>query len=340
MASTQYPTYEDPRDEGPLADLVSAGMWTTAGLVGAAMFALPGSTHEHLLAGLAVAGAAVLWGVISLVLYLKRATMSLAQPRGRHRHHGTAGRRGDLGLRRRHQLPRAAAAVHLALHRLLLPAAHGLAAGGAVRRRLRHAAALRPDRDRDRLPRAGAGLRGRHRGRVVRDADPQAPPAARRGAPARDGRARPADRRSTTAAASTPRSSTRSDGPTASRWCCSTSTPSRRSTTSTATRSATRCCAPSPSACADVVREGDSLARLGGDEFAVIAPGARSSGVARIVASLEDAIAGADFPPASPPCARASRGRSRPPTRRRGQELLDRADQRLLYRKRLNKQAI
>ena len=54
------------------------------------------------------------------------------------------------------------------------------------------------------------------------------------------------------------------------------------------------------SACADVVREGDTLARLGGDEFAVIAPGARSSGVARIVASLEDAIAGADFPSGIP----------------------------------------
>jgi hypothetical protein len=77
MSRTQYPTYEDPRDEGRLADLVSAGMWTTAGLVGAAMFALPGSTHEHLLEGLAVAGAAVLWGAISLVLYLTRATMSL-----------------------------------------------------------------------------------------------------------------------------------------------------------------------------------------------------------------------------------------------------------------------
>ena len=44
-------------------------------------------------------------------------------------------------------------------------------------------------------------------------------------------------------------------------------------------------------ACADVVREGDCLARLGGDEFAVIAPGAGSGGVARIVASLEEAIA-------------------------------------------------
>jgi hypothetical protein len=28
-------TIDDPRDEGPLADLTSAGMWTTAGLIGA-----------------------------------------------------------------------------------------------------------------------------------------------------------------------------------------------------------------------------------------------------------------------------------------------------------------
>ena len=63
MSSAQYPIDEDPRDEGRLADLVSAGMWTTAGLVGAAMFALPGSSHDHLLVGLAVAGAGVLWGV-------------------------------------------------------------------------------------------------------------------------------------------------------------------------------------------------------------------------------------------------------------------------------------
>ena len=77
MSSAKYPIDEDPRDEGPLADLVSAGMWTTAGLVGAAMFALPGSSHAHLGEGLAVAGAAVTWGLISLVLYLTRRTMSL-----------------------------------------------------------------------------------------------------------------------------------------------------------------------------------------------------------------------------------------------------------------------
>ena len=44
------------------------------------------------------------------------------------------------------------------------------------------------------------------------------------------------------------------------------------------------------------MRDGDCLARIGGDEFAVIAPNAGSAGVARIVASLEEAIAAADLP--------------------------------------------
>ena len=77
MADAQYPRGEDPRDEGRLADLTSAGMWTTAGVVGAAMFLLPGSPHEHVGAGLAIAGLAVGWGLFSLLLYLSRLTMSI-----------------------------------------------------------------------------------------------------------------------------------------------------------------------------------------------------------------------------------------------------------------------
>ena len=40
MTAARYPI-DDPRDEGRLADLTSAGMWTTAGLVGSATFLLP-----------------------------------------------------------------------------------------------------------------------------------------------------------------------------------------------------------------------------------------------------------------------------------------------------------
>jgi hypothetical protein len=34
-------TIDDPRDEGPLADLTSAGMWTAAGVIGASSFLQP-----------------------------------------------------------------------------------------------------------------------------------------------------------------------------------------------------------------------------------------------------------------------------------------------------------
>jgi hypothetical protein len=72
-------TIDDPRDEGPLADLTSAGMWTTAGVIGAAMFLLPGSPRAHLADGLLIALAAVLWGATSYVLYRRRWTMSITQ---------------------------------------------------------------------------------------------------------------------------------------------------------------------------------------------------------------------------------------------------------------------
>jgi diguanylate cyclase (GGDEF)-like protein len=93
-------------------------------------------------------------------------------------------------------------------------------------------------------------------------------------------------------------------------------------------------------ACEAVVREGDCLARIGGDEFAVIAPGARSSGVARIVESLEAAIEGAAFPDGIGSVRASFAWAIAPADAAGGQELLARADQRLLYRKRLNKSAL
>jgi diguanylate cyclase (GGDEF)-like protein len=71
--------HDDPRDEGRLADLTSAGMWITAGVVGSIAFALPGSPREHLLAGLLIGALAVLWGLASLVMYLAGWTMPLGR---------------------------------------------------------------------------------------------------------------------------------------------------------------------------------------------------------------------------------------------------------------------
>jgi diguanylate cyclase (GGDEF)-like protein len=92
-------------------------------------------------------------------------------------------------------------------------------------------------------------------------------------------------------------------------------------------------------ACEATVRGDDCLARLGGDEFAVIAPRAGAAGVARIVAALEEAIEHADLPEPIDRVAASFAWAVAPDDAGSAPELLDRADQRLLYRKRLNKTA-
>jgi diguanylate cyclase (GGDEF)-like protein len=68
---------DDPRDEGRLADLTSAGMWLTAGVVGTSVLALPGSSHEHLGVALLIGAFAAIWGLASLTMYLYGPTMTI-----------------------------------------------------------------------------------------------------------------------------------------------------------------------------------------------------------------------------------------------------------------------
>jgi diguanylate cyclase (GGDEF)-like protein len=87
------------------------------------------------------------------------------------------------------------------------------------------------------------------------------------------------------------------------------------------------------------VRKGDCLARIGGDEFAVIAPGAEEVGAERLVQALAREIdatvlpdgleAGVTFAWAAAPADAGS-----------GDNLLSRADQRLLANKRAQKQLV
>ena len=71
------PYSDDPREEGPLADLTSGGMWLAAGVVGLLALALPGSHRDHVVWALAVGLLAIGWGAASLVLWRTRRTMSI-----------------------------------------------------------------------------------------------------------------------------------------------------------------------------------------------------------------------------------------------------------------------
>lgn len=86
--------------------------------------------------------------------------------------------------------------------------------------------------------------------------------------------------------------------------------------------------------CDAVIREGDCLARLGGDEFALVAPGAGTTGVDRIIAGLRDAVDGAPMPAGVDPVRASFAWAVSPRDGNDPAELFRLADQRLLERKR------
>jgi diguanylate cyclase (GGDEF)-like protein len=332
-------TIDDPRDEGPLADLTSAGMWTTAGVIGASMFLLPGSPHEHLAAGLLIALAAVLWGAASYVLYRREWTMSIAQ-----RAVVTAG-----------TAPLVAAAIWASggassfLQPLLLFTAMFISYFFPARLAwplmalfafVYSTPLLYDDKAiSENFPAHAAGfvvalagatvvmqllkrrlVRAEQRQRVMAERDPLT---------------NLYNRRSFDAALAEELATP--DGLALVLFDFDAFKAINDRHGHPVGDAVLRAVA---AACSGVVREDDCLARLGGDEFAVIAPRAGSTGVARIVASLETAIAGAELPDPIPTVGASFAWAVAPADATTASELLDCADQRLLYRKRLNKTTV
>jgi diguanylate cyclase (GGDEF)-like protein len=327
---------DDPRDEGPLADLTSAGMWTTAGLIGAAMYLLPGAAREHVGIGLLIAAAAVLWGAASLLLWRKRWTMSIAT-----RAMVTAGTAplvtaaiwasgGASSFLQPLLLFTAMFISYFFPPRLAWPLV-GLFAGVYASPLLYDATALDTN-----FPARAAGfavalagatvvmqllkrrlLRAELRQRVMAERDPLTDVLNRRAFDA--GLAQALER---------------PDGVALVLFDFDAFKAINDEYGHPAGDAVLRGVAR---ACAKAIRETDSLARLGGDEFAVIAPHAGAAGVARIVESLEAAIANAEMPLVVEGVAASFAWAVAPQDAVTPAGLLECADQRLLYRKRLNR---
>jgi diguanylate cyclase (GGDEF)-like protein len=331
--------YDVLRDEGPLADLVSAGMWTTAGVVGGAMFLLPGSPDEHVGAGLVIASLAVLWGLVSLLLWTQRWTMSL----------------GTRAVVTATTAPIVAAAIWASggassfLQPLLLFTSLFIAYFFPPRLAWPLVAVFAityttplfydPDAVDQTYPARALGFAIALAGEMIviqmlkrRLLHAEA---RQRVMAERDALTGLYNRRSFDAALK--HALDCGEGAALVLFDFDAFKAINDDHGHPVGDAVLRAVAAS---CQGIVREGDCLARFGGDEFAVIAPHAGSAGVARIVASLEVAIATADLP-AEVGSVRASFAWAVAPVDAgSGSDLLACADQRLLDRKRLNKSAV
>ena len=329
---------DDSREEGRLADLTSAGMWTTSGLVGATMFLMPGSPHEHVVAGLVIAGFAVLWGLISLLLWAKHWTMSIGT-----RTIVTAGTApivaaaiwasgGATSFLQPLLLFTALFVAYFFPPRLAWPlvGVFGLTFTTPLLYDPAALAANYPARATGfAIALAGGSLaiqmlKGRlvhaeARQRVMAERDPLTSLYNRRSFDVALEHALDHDEGAALVLFDFDSFKAINDD--------------HGHPVGDAVLQAVA------ASCARVVREGDCLARFGGDEFAVIAHHAGSAGVARIVASLEEAIASAELPVEVASVQASFAWAVAPTDATSGAALLACADQRLLYRKRLNKSA-
>jgi diguanylate cyclase (GGDEF)-like protein len=70
---------DDPRHDGPLADLTSGVMWLATAAIGVAVLVLPGTPRAHLGWVFALAAFAAAWGGISIWLGIRSTTMSIGR---------------------------------------------------------------------------------------------------------------------------------------------------------------------------------------------------------------------------------------------------------------------
>jgi diguanylate cyclase (GGDEF)-like protein len=321
---------EDPRDEGPLADLTSGGLWTGVGVVGSVALVLPGADRTHLAWALAIAVLATGWGLVSLVLWRRRLTMSTAR-----RAAVTAGvlplvavaiwaSGGSKSFVLPLMLFTALFIAYFFPPRLSWPLAAQFVATYASPLLYEPA-----DSYPSRVLTFAASIAGMNMAIHLLKQRLLRAEARQRAMAERDALTGLANRR--TFDAELARAVTEPRGAALVLFDLDGFKGVNDDLGHPVGDAVLRVIAD---ACSDVVREGDCLARIGGDEFAVVAPGAGGIGVNRLIGALEEAIADAELPPDVSGLGVSFASAVAPVDAATAAELLDRADQRLLTRKR------